>query len=113
VDGQNHPRRIKWLEDFLFSRVRVSAPDPLVAAAVARLEWGPGAKRIDALTPYIGLSQSALERRFRRVVGISPKKFASLVRLRRAVRLRARLNLPSRLPLSRRESLFKWQQRMR
>jgi AraC-like DNA-binding protein len=35
------------------------------------------------------LSRSALERRFRRVIGISPKKFASLVRLRRAVRLRA------------------------
>lgn len=60
-----------------------------MAAAVAWLEQGPGAKRIDDLTRYIGLSQSALERRFRRVVGISPKKFASLVRLRRAVRLRA------------------------
>ncbi len=89
VGAQNHPRRIKRLEDFLFTRVRVSAPDPLVAAAVAWLEQGTGAKRIDDLTRYIGLSQSALERRFRRVVGISPKKFAALVRLRRAVRLRA------------------------
>jgi AraC-like DNA-binding protein len=35
------------------------------------------------------LSQSALERRFRKVVGLSPKKFAALVRLRHAVRLRA------------------------
>jgi methylphosphotriester-DNA--protein-cysteine methyltransferase len=87
--AQNHGRRIKLLEDFLLSRVLVSAPDPLVAAAVAWLERGTGAKRIDDLTRYIGLSQSALERRFRRIVGISPKKFASLVRLRRAVRLRA------------------------
>jgi methylphosphotriester-DNA--protein-cysteine methyltransferase len=31
----------------------------------------------------MGLSQSALERRFRGIVGISPKKFASVVRLRR------------------------------
>jgi AraC-like DNA-binding protein len=75
--AQNHARRIKRLEHFLFTRVRVSAPDPLVAAAVAWLEQGTGAKRIDDLTRYIGLSQSALERRFRRVVGISPKKFAS------------------------------------
>jgi AraC-like DNA-binding protein len=89
VDAQNHPRRIKRLQDFLFSRVRVATPDPLVAAAVAWLERGPGTKRIDDLTRYIGLSQSALERRFRRVVGVSPKKFASLVRLRRAARLRA------------------------
>jgi AraC-like DNA-binding protein len=89
VRVQNHGRRIKLLEDFLLARVRVSAPDPLVAAAVAWLEQGTGTRRIDDLTRYIGLSQSALERRFRRVVGVSPKKFASLVRLRRAVRLRA------------------------
>ena len=48
-----------------------------------------GNRRIDDLTRYIGLSQSALERRFRRVVGVSPKRFASVLRLRRAVRLRA------------------------
>ena len=36
----------------------------------------------------MGLSQSALERRFRREVGASPKKFAALVRLRHVVRLR-------------------------
>lgn len=87
--AQNHGRRIKLLEDFLLGRVRVSAPDPLLVAAVAWLDQGTRAKRIGDLTRYIGLSQSALERRFRRVVGVSPKKFASLVRLRRAVRLRA------------------------
>jgi AraC-like DNA-binding protein len=85
----NHARRIKRLEDFLLARVRVSAPDPLVTAAVIRLEHGTGAERIDDLTRYIGLSQSALERRFRRIVGVSPKKYSSLVRLRRAVRLQA------------------------
>jgi AraC-like DNA-binding protein len=87
--AQNHGRRIKLLEDFLLARVRVSAPDRLMAAAVAWLEQQTRAKRIDDLTRYIGLSQSALERRFRRVVGVSPKKFASLVRLRRAVQMRA------------------------
>jgi AraC-like DNA-binding protein len=89
ASAQNHGRRIKLLEDFLLSRIRVSAPDPLVTAAVVWLEQRPGTKRIDDLVRYIGLSQSALERRFRRVVGASPKKFASLVRLRRAVRLRS------------------------
>jgi AraC-like DNA-binding protein len=84
----DHERRIALLEDFLLARP-VSAPDPLVTAAVAWFERGPGVKRIDDLTRYIGLSQSALERRFRKVVGLPPKKFASLVRLRRAVRLRA------------------------
>lgn len=85
----NHARRVRLLEDFLLARVRVSAPDPLVSAAVAWLEHEAGVKRIDDLTRYIGLSQSALERRFRRVVGVSPKRFASVVRLQRAVKLRA------------------------
>ena len=84
----NHGRRIALLEDFLLGRLRLAAPDPLVTAAVNWLEAESGHKRIDELTRYIGLSQSALERRFRRVVGVSPKAFASLVRLRRAVRLR-------------------------
>jgi AraC-like DNA-binding protein len=87
--AQKHGRRIALLEDFLLARVRVSAPDPLAAAAVAWFEQGTGVKRIDDLARYIGLSQSALERRFRKVVGLSPKKFASLIRLRHAVRLRA------------------------
>jgi AraC-like DNA-binding protein len=75
------------LEGFLLARLRVTAPDPLVTAAVAWLGRSVDGGRIDDLTRYIGLSQSALERRFRRIVGIAPKKFASLVRLRRAVRL--------------------------
>jgi AraC-like DNA-binding protein len=87
--GPNHARRITLLEDFLFSRLHLSAPDPLVSAAVSWLERRPGSGRIDDLTRYIGLSQSALERRFRRTIGVSPKKYASLVRLRHAVRLQA------------------------
>jgi AraC-like DNA-binding protein len=88
ASSQNDGLRVKLLEDFLLSRLSVSAPDPLVAAAVAWLQQKTDPKRIDDLTRYIGLSQSALERRFRRIVGISPKKFASLVRLRHAVQLR-------------------------
>lgn len=83
----DHEWRVRLLEDFLLARIRAPAPDPLVAAAVAWLESGGG--RIEALARHVGLSQSALERRFRRVVGVSPKKFASLLRLGRALRLRA------------------------
>jgi AraC-like DNA-binding protein len=83
----DHAWRVRLLEDFLLARLRLPAPDPLVAAAAAWLERGGG--RIEALARHLGLSQSALERRFRRVVGLTPKKFASLARLGRAVRLRA------------------------
>lgn len=85
--AKDHRQRVAVLEDFLLNRVQVLTPDPLITAAVAWLDRAPAGSRIDALTRYIGLSQSALERRFRHIVGVSPKKYVSLVRLRRAVRL--------------------------
>lgn len=85
----NHRQRIELLESFLLARIRISQPDPLIAAAITWLGQGLVAKRIEDLTRYIGLSQSALERRFRRIVGMSPKQYASLVRLRHAVQLQA------------------------
>jgi AraC-like DNA-binding protein len=56
---------------------------------VSKIEEAHGVMRIDDLARWVGLSQSALERRFRRVAGTSPKKFASIVRTRHALRLRA------------------------
>jgi AraC-like DNA-binding protein len=83
----DHRQRVALVEHFLLARLSVSGTDPLITAAVAWLEQGTTSQRMDDLTRYIGLSQSALERRFRRIVGVSPKKYASLMRLRRAVRL--------------------------
>lgn len=85
----NSRQRIALVENFLLARLSISGTDPLITAAVSWLEQGTTGQRMDDLTRYIGLSQSALERRFRRVVGVSPKKYASLMRLRRAVRLQA------------------------
>lgn len=88
AEAPGHGVRVKLLERFLLARIEPSATDPLVAAAVAWLERGAGHARIDALTRHIGLSQSALERRFLRVVGLTPKKYALLLRFRRALALR-------------------------
>ena len=84
-----HRQRVALVEHFLLGYLSVSGTDPLIAAAVAWLEREIIGQRMDELAKYIGLSQSALERRFRRIVGVSPKKYASLLRLRRAVRLQA------------------------
>jgi AraC-like DNA-binding protein len=81
------PGRIAHLETFLRSQARTFVPDPLVAAAVTRIEQHASSLRIATLSKYTGLSQSALERRFRRVIGVSPGRFASIVRLRQAVTL--------------------------
>jgi AraC-like DNA-binding protein len=87
--AENHWRRIALVEQFLLAGMCGSTPDPLISAAVPWLESGATRKRIADLARYIGISQSALERRFKRVIGVSPKKFASLARLQRAAQLQA------------------------
>lgn len=75
------------LERFLLRLNEAPTFDPVVAAAVARIERSGANLRMLDLAQWVGLSQSALERRFRRQVGTSPKRFASLVRLQRVLRL--------------------------
>ena len=84
----SHAERIKRIEDLLLAQAGAAQPDPLVDAAVALIERTQAGMRIEELTRRIGLSQSALERRFRRLVGASPRRFASLVRLQNVLRLR-------------------------
>jgi AraC-like DNA-binding protein len=84
--------RVAAYERYLIGRLRGragGAVDPLVSAAVAWITGVRAGVRVDELARRVGLSQSALERRFRRVVGAPPKALASIVRLRRVTRLRA------------------------
>ena len=87
IDQLDSNRPIDALEAFLRNRIRDVPPDPLATAAAALLERTYGAVRIRGLATQLGISQSALERRFRHHVGISPKRFAEIVRLRRAISL--------------------------
>jgi AraC-like DNA-binding protein len=89
AEAKDHARRVQLAESFLLARVHNNGLDSLVSAAVARLEATQASVRIEELARQVGLSQSALERRFRRNVGTSPKQFASILRLKNAVRLRA------------------------
>lgn len=85
--AKDHEQRVRLVEDMLLSRLEDLRPDRQVAAAVDMIERAGAMVRIDDVAREIGLSQSALERRFRRLVGASPRKFASLVRLQGILRL--------------------------
>ncbi len=88
AEAVSHAERIWLVEDLLLAQAGGARPDPLVDAAIAMIERTQAMMRIEELTRRIGLSQSALERRFRRIVGASPRRFSSLVRLQNVVRLR-------------------------
>jgi AraC-like DNA-binding protein len=93
VGGQNgHSGQVNQIEilgRFLRERLDGQSSDPLTEAAASLIRRRHGAVRMEKLAKALGLSLSALERRFRRHVGASPRKFASIVRMRHALRLRS------------------------
>ncbi len=72
--------RVKAVEDFLESQMQDVPADRLVAEAVRLMEQSKGTIRVSELNDRLSISQSPFEKRFRRVVGTSPKKFASIIR---------------------------------
>lgn len=83
-EARDDAERVRALEEFLFARQRERS-DPLVATAVERLRIAGARARIRDLARTLGLSLDAFEKRFRRAVGCTPKQFASLTRLQRAI----------------------------
>jgi AraC-like DNA-binding protein len=77
--------RIAIFERFFHAIARPWRPDPAVLGTVRAIDAASGAVRVSALARGAAISQDTLEKRFRRAVGTTPKQFASIVRLRRAV----------------------------
>ena len=87
AEPADRAQRVAIVEDFLAAQVSLAVRDPVVDAAIAALTASHGAVRIAALADQLGISQDPLEKRFRRIVGGSPKQLASLLRVRRAIEL--------------------------
>ncbi|AGC42908.1 AraC family transcriptional regulator [Myxococcus stipitatus DSM 14675] len=77
--------RAALVEQFLSLRLSAKAPDPMVVAAVRAIRMAQGSLRMGALARSLHISQDALEKRFRRIVGTTPKHFASILRLRQVI----------------------------
>ncbi len=75
-------KRVGLVEDFLLSRLTDKAQDKLVQAAMQHIYNASGDIRITDLAARLHTSASPLEKRFRSVTGATPKKFASIVRMK-------------------------------
>lgn len=73
-------QRIKIVEQFLLSQLRHFETDKQVVEAVRLIYQSKGSIRIKELNEKLFISQSPFEKRFRKLVGTTPKKFASIVR---------------------------------
>ena len=72
--------RIKIVEEFLISQLKDIQADKLIVEAVKMIYQSNGTIRIRELNEKLFISQSPFEKRFRKVVGTTAKKFASIVR---------------------------------
>jgi len=72
--------RIKIVEQFLLSQLKEIESDKLIIEAIKVIYQSNGAIRIKDLNEKLSISQSPFEKRFRKMVGTTPKKFASIVR---------------------------------
>jgi AraC-like DNA-binding protein len=88
--AESHEQRVTVLEQFLLmQRARIPrSEDRLVARVLHAIGADPGSFRVAPFAGKLGISVDALEKRFRRAVGASPKQLASIMRLRRAVEAR-------------------------
>jgi len=73
-------QRIKIIEQFLLTQLKDIQADKLIVEAVKLIYQTNGTIRIKELNEKLFISQSPFEKRFRKVVGTTPKKFASIIR---------------------------------
>jgi AraC-like DNA-binding protein len=72
--------RVRAVEIFLEEQLKEKEEDRLIVKAVTLIYGSRGSMRIKELLQQLHISQSAFEKRFRKLVGTTPKKFASIVR---------------------------------
>ncbi|NJD08458.1 MAG: helix-turn-helix transcriptional regulator [Methylococcaceae bacterium] len=82
--------RVGYVDRFLRSLLDHGAGDRLVQTACRALERSRGTCSIAGLARTLGLTERTLERRFHSQIGATPKKYARVVRLRKALLERRR-----------------------
>lgn len=77
--------RVRLIQSFLCSELHDKQPDEMVVAAIRRMKASNDVIRMKELAQQLYVSESRLEKRFRIAVGISPKKYASILRMQSVI----------------------------
>lgn len=90
VEGQlceveNNEKRIAIVEGFLIEMLREIPAETILKEAVKRIQFARGAVRIKDVIKDLPMSVDVFEKKFRHVVGVGPKQFAGIVRLRNII----------------------------
>ncbi|RAV98948.1 helix-turn-helix transcriptional regulator [Pseudochryseolinea flava] len=82
AEAATHEQRVDVVDQFLLLKLRTQKTDDVVLNAIARIHASKGVIKMKDLASAICMSQDAFEKRFRKVVGVSPKQFANIVRMK-------------------------------
>ncbi len=78
-------QRINIVELFFLTQLKDIQTDKLIIEAVKLIYQSKGTIRIKELNEKLNISQSPFEKRFRKIVGTTAKKFASIIRFNSVV----------------------------
>jgi AraC-like DNA-binding protein len=73
-------QRVKIVDQFFLTQLKDIQADQLIIEAAKLIYQSKGTIRIKEINEKLFISQSPFEKRFRKVIGISAKKFASIIR---------------------------------
>ncbi len=82
AESKDNTQRIALIEKFLLSIISPDKPDPLILSVLEKIHIANGVINIKNLANSHYISHDAFEKRFRRVVGTTPKQFSSIVRMK-------------------------------
>lgn len=82
AEAANNHQRVVITEQFLLKHIENHKQDQLIISALQKICLSKGLIKIKDLADTHYISQDALEKRFRRVVGTSPKQFSNIIKIR-------------------------------
>ncbi|MDO6433679.1 helix-turn-helix transcriptional regulator [Flavitalea sp. BT771] len=85
AEAANKTDRIKIMQSFLLRHLTNTKADLLIDNALQLIKRQNGIIRVKDLAASLYISQDAFEKRFRTMVGSTPKQYASIVRLRHLI----------------------------
>lgn len=85
AESASNQQRIIIVEQFLIKHIENHKQDQLILSALQKVRLSKGQIKIKELADAHYISQDAFEKRFRRVVGTSPKQFSTIIKIKSIV----------------------------
>lgn len=86
AEARSNEDRINIIQNFLLRRLNNKKPDELINNAIQIIKHRSGIIRIKDLASSLHISQDPFEKRFRALIGSTPKQYSSIIRLRHLIK---------------------------